>query len=86
MILLELVTWNDINVGDNVWSMGGICEITKGPFRNEDNYDMHLREGIFRFTHRDAKGNEFSPPMELDRNVPRVLKVAFTTIKDHSPV
>ncbi len=70
---LELVTWADIKPGDHVWSMGSICEITRGPFRNDDDYDRDMRPEVMRFTHRAPDRTVFSPPMELDRPVPRVL-------------
>jgi len=71
--LFELVTWADIAEGDHVWSMGGVCLITRGQFRNNDSYDCDLRPGIMRFGHRSESGSEFAPPMDLLHRVPRLI-------------
>jgi hypothetical protein len=71
--LFELVTWADINEGDHVWSMGGVCVITRARFRNDDDYDAGLVPGAERFGHRNESGAEFAPPMELTSRVPRLL-------------
>jgi hypothetical protein len=71
--LFELVTWADIRESDHVWSMGGVCVITRGAFRNDDFYDRDLAEGHMRFGHRNESGSEFAPPMELAHHVPRLI-------------
>lgn len=71
--LFELVTWADITEGDHVWSMGGVCLITRGAFRNDDDYDRSLRSEFARFGHRNESGSEYAPSMELAARVPRLI-------------
>jgi hypothetical protein len=71
--LFELVTWEEIREGDHVWSMGGVCVITRGAFRSNGAYDPGMTEGFMRFGHRSESGSEFAPPMELTARVPRLI-------------